>query len=51
MLGTVIDIQIFTHEGIVRDSRAQQIIHDELQNYDLNLKINYKLLKMTYFNV
>src|SRR6184192_895294 len=38
MNGTVIDVQVFTREGIVRDKRAQQIIDDELKGYrkDLN---------------
>ncbi|MBN8477989.1 MAG: DNA-directed RNA polymerase subunit beta [Burkholderiales bacterium] len=36
--GTVIDVQVFTREGIERDKRAQQIIDDELKGYrkDLN---------------
>ena len=36
--GTVIDVQVFTREGIERDKRAQQIIDDELARYrqDLN---------------
>jgi len=29
--GTVIDVQVFTREGIERDKRAQQIIEDELK--------------------
>jgi len=38
MAGTVIDVQVFTREGIERDKRAQQIIDDELKRYrkDLN---------------
>ncbi|UOF93656.1 MAG: DNA-directed RNA polymerase subunit beta [Bordetella sp.] len=38
MNGTVIDVQVFTREGIVRDSRAQSIIDEELsrQRQDLN---------------
>jgi len=38
MTGTVIDVQVFTREGIVRDKRAQQIIDDALKRYrqDLN---------------
>jgi DNA-directed RNA polymerase subunit beta len=38
MSGTVIDVQVFTREGIVRDKRAQQIIDDALKRYrqDLN---------------
>ncbi|MCC6197962.1 MAG: DNA-directed RNA polymerase subunit beta [Burkholderiales bacterium] len=36
--GTVIDVQVFTREGIERDKRAAQIIEDELKSYrkDLN---------------
>ena len=33
MSGTVIDVQVFTREGIERDKRAQQIIDDELKRY------------------
>ncbi|MBZ0107012.1 MAG: DNA-directed RNA polymerase subunit beta [Sulfuricella denitrificans] len=38
MSGTVIDVQVFTREGIERDKRAQQIIDDELKRFrhDLN---------------
>ena len=38
MSGTVIDVQVFTREGIERDKRAQNIIDDELNRYrkDLN---------------
>ena len=31
--GTVIDVQVFTREGIQRDKRAQQIIDDELKRF------------------
>ena len=31
MSGTVIDVQVFTREGIERDKRAQQIIDDALK--------------------
>jgi len=36
--GTVIDVQVFTREGIERDKRAAQIIDDDLKGYrkDLN---------------
>jgi DNA-directed RNA polymerase subunit beta len=36
--GTVIDVQVFTREGIERDKRAAQIIDEELKRYrnDLN---------------
>ena len=33
MSGTVIDVQVFTREGLERDSRAQQIIDDQLAHY------------------
>ena len=38
MSGTVIDVQVFTREGIERDKRAQSIIDAELKRYrkDLN---------------
>src|SRR5260221_1020737 len=38
MTGTVIDVQVFTREGIQRDKRDQQIIDDALKRYrqDLN---------------
>ena len=38
MSGTVIDVQVFTREGIQRDARAQSIIDAELKRYrqDLN---------------
>ncbi|WP_434777053.1 DNA-directed RNA polymerase subunit beta [Neisseria sp. Ec49-e6-T10] len=38
MSGTVIDVQVFTREGIQRDDRAQSIIDAELKRYrqDLN---------------
>jgi len=37
MIGTVIDVQVFTREGIERDARAQAIIQEELQRYRLDL--------------
>ena len=41
MSGTVIDVQVFTREGIQRDKRAQAIIDAELKRYrqDLNDQI------------
>src|SRR5437763_581708 len=35
--GTVIDVQVFTREGIERDKRAQQIIDEELKRYKKDL--------------
>jgi DNA-directed RNA polymerase subunit beta len=37
MSGTVIDVQVFTREGIERDKRAQQIIDDQLNHYKQDL--------------
>ena len=37
MTGTVIDVQVFTREGIDRDARAQQIIDDQLSHYKKDL--------------
>ncbi|MXR38380.1 DNA-directed RNA polymerase subunit beta [Craterilacuibacter sinensis] len=37
MVGTVIDVQVFTREGIDRDKRAQSIIDAELKRYRLDL--------------
>lgn len=41
MNGTVIDVQVFTREGITRDKRAQSIVDAELKRYrqDLNDQI------------
>jgi DNA-directed RNA polymerase subunit beta len=37
MTGTVIDVQVFTREGLQRDKRAQQIIDDQLARYKKDL--------------
>ena len=37
MSGTVIDVQVFTREGVERDSRAKSIIEDELKRYQRDL--------------
>ena len=37
MSGTVIDVQVFTREGIQRDKRAESIIDAELKRYRLDL--------------
>lgn len=43
--GTVIDVQVFTREGIQRDKRAQQIIDDELQRYRLDLNDQMRIVE------
>jgi DNA-directed RNA polymerase subunit beta len=45
MVGTVIDVQVFTREGIPRDKRAQQIIDDELQRYRLDLNDQLRIVE------
>jgi len=45
MIGTVIDVQVFTREGIVRDKRAQQIIDDELKRYRLDLNDQLRIVE------
>ncbi|MBN3722928.1 DNA-directed RNA polymerase subunit beta [Burkholderia sp. Ac-20379] len=45
MSGTVIDVQVFTREGIVRDKRAQQIIDDELKRYRLDLNDQLRIVE------
>ena len=44
MIGTVIDVQVFTREGIARDKRAQQIIDDELKRYRLDLNDQLRIV-------
>lgn len=43
--GTVIDVQVFTREGIDRDSRAQQIIDDQLGHYKQDLADQMRIVE------
>jgi len=43
--GTVIDVQVFTREGIQRDKRAQQIIDDELKRSRLDLNDQLRIVE------
>jgi DNA-directed RNA polymerase subunit beta len=45
MSGTVIDVQVFTREGIERDKRAQQIIDDELRRYKKDLADQLRIVE------
>ena len=47
--GTVIDVQVFTREGIQRDKRAQQIIDDELKRYRLDLNDQLRIVEADAF--
>ncbi|HQS37496.1 MAG TPA: hypothetical protein PK571_04580, partial [Methylotenera sp.] len=45
MSGTVIDVQVFTREGIDRDTRAQQIIDDQLDHYKKDLADQMRIVE------
>ncbi|HRB29001.1 MAG TPA: DNA-directed RNA polymerase subunit beta [Nitrosomonas sp.] len=47
--GTVIDVQVFTREGIQRDKRAQQIIDDELAKYKKDLADQMRIMEQDAF--
>ncbi len=48
--GTVIDVQVFTREGLQRDARAQQIIDDELNRYKKDLGDQMRIVEVDVFN-
>jgi len=50
MVGTVIDVQVFTREGIVRDRRAQSIIDDELRRYRQDLNDQLRIVENDSFD-
>ncbi len=50
MNGTVIDVQVFTREGIVRDKRAQSIIDDELKRFRLDLNDQLRIVENDAFS-
>ncbi len=43
--GTVIDVQVFTREGIERDKRAQSIIDEHLRHYKLDLADQMRIVE------
>ncbi len=49
MTGTVIDVQVFTREGIERDKRAQSIINDQLKSYKLDLADQMRIVERDTF--
>ncbi|MDD5329470.1 MAG: DNA-directed RNA polymerase subunit beta [Sulfuricella sp.] len=49
MSGTVIDVQVFTREGIERDVRAQQIIDDELKSFKKDLADQMRIVESDAF--
>ena len=50
MQGTVIDVQVFTREGIERDKRAQSIIDAELKRYRLDLNDQVRIFENDAFS-
>ncbi|MDY0012110.1 MAG: DNA-directed RNA polymerase subunit beta [Rhodocyclaceae bacterium] len=49
MNGTVIDVQVFTREGIERDKRAQSIIDDMLRGFKLDLADQMRIVERDAF--
>ena len=49
MSGTVIDVQVFTREGIERDSRANQIIDDQIKKYQKDLADQMRIVEHDAF--
>ena len=49
MNGTVIDVQVFTREGIDRDPRAQQIIDDQLAHYKKDIGDQMRIVENDAF--
>jgi DNA-directed RNA polymerase subunit beta len=47
--GIVIDVQVFTREGIERDKRSQSIIEDELKRYSTDLKDQMRIVESDTF--
>jgi DNA-directed RNA polymerase subunit beta len=49
MSGTVIDVQVFTREGIERDSRANKIIDEQLRKYQKDLADQMRIVENDAF--
>jgi DNA-directed RNA polymerase subunit beta len=47
--GTVIDVQVFTREGIERDKRSQSIIEEELKHYKTDLADQMRIVESDTF--
>ncbi len=48
--GTVIDVQVFTREGVERDKRAQEIIEDELKRFRQDLNDQMRIVEADAFD-
>ena len=49
MSGTVIDVQVFTREGIKRDVRAESIIEEQLREFKLDLAGQTRIVERDVF--
>ncbi|GHU15898.1 DNA-directed RNA polymerase subunit beta [Betaproteobacteria bacterium] len=49
MTGTVIDVQVFTREGIERDKRAHSIINDHLRSFKIDLADQMRIVERDAF--
>jgi DNA-directed RNA polymerase subunit beta len=49
MAGTVINVQVFTREGIERDARAKQIIEDQLAEYKKDMADRMRIVENDTF--
>jgi DNA-directed RNA polymerase subunit beta len=47
--GTVIDVQVFTRDGLEKDTRAQQIEKHQLDDYRKDLKEEFRILEEATF--
>ena len=49
MAGTVIDVQVFTREGVEKDKRARSIIDEQLKRYERDLKNALRIVETDVF--
>ncbi len=50
MTGTVIDVQVFTREGVERDARAKSIINEELARKKQDLNDQLRIVENDFFD-
>ena len=50
MTGTVIDVQVFTRDGVKRDKRAESIIEDALKRYRRDLDDQLRIVERDAFD-
>ena len=49
MAGIVMDVQVFTREGVEKDKRAKSIIEEQLKRYDKELKDALRIVETDVF--